>query len=38
MANSQWQNQSDVRHLVSKMLVDFTHLLGDLETRSRDFC
>jgi len=34
----QWQNQKGVRHLVSKMLVDFTHLLGDLETHSRNFC
>jgi error-prone DNA polymerase len=33
-----WQNKSNVRHLVSSMLVDFTHLLGDLETRSRNFC
>lgn len=34
----QWQSQKGVRHLVSKMLVDFTHLLGELDTRSRDFC
>lgn len=33
-----WQNQSNVRHLVSQMLVDFTHLLGELDTKSRDFC
>ena len=34
----QWQNQKGVRHLVSKMLVDSTHLLGELETHSRNFC
>jgi error-prone DNA polymerase len=33
-----WQNQSNVRHLVSLKLVDMSHLLGQLETRSRDFC
>jgi error-prone DNA polymerase len=34
----QWQNKSNVRHLVSMMLVDMSHLLGQLETSSRDFC
>jgi error-prone DNA polymerase len=33
-----WQRQGQVRHLVAKRLVDMSHLLGDLDTRSRDFC
>lgn len=33
----QWQCANNVRHLVAKRLVDLTHLLGDLDTRSRDF-
>jgi error-prone DNA polymerase len=33
----QWQCTNNVRHLVAKRLVDLSHLLGDLETRSRDF-
>jgi len=32
-----WQSQNNVRHLVAKRLVDLTHLLGELDTRSRDF-
>jgi error-prone DNA polymerase len=32
-----WQCESKVRHLVAKRLVDLTHLLGRLQTRSRDF-
>ena len=32
-----WQCESKVRHLVAKRLVDMTHLLGKLQTRSRDF-
>ncbi len=32
-----WQCQSQVRHLVAKRLVDLSHLLGELDTRSRDF-
>ena len=32
-----WQCESNVRHLVAKRLVDLTHLLGELDTRSRDF-
>jgi len=32
-----WQAQNNVRHLVAMRLVDLTHLLGELETRSRDF-
>lgn len=32
-----WQSESDVRHLVAKRLVDLSHLLGELDTRSRDF-
>lgn len=33
-----WQNQQNVRHLIAMRLVDLSHLLGELETRSRDFC
>jgi error-prone DNA polymerase len=33
-----WQRQGEVRHLVAKRLVDLSHLLGRLDTRSRDFC
>ncbi|QBE67380.1 error-prone DNA polymerase [Pseudoduganella lutea] len=33
----QWQCQNNVRHLVAKRLVDLSHLLGELETKSRDF-
>lgn len=33
----QWQCTNNVRHLVAKRLVDLSHLLGELETRSRDF-
>ena len=32
-----WQCEGKVRHLVAKRLVDLTHLLGNLQTRSRDF-
>ena len=32
----QWQCANNVRHLVAKRLVDLTHLLGELDTRSRD--
>ncbi|WP_297832617.1 error-prone DNA polymerase [Pseudomonas sp.] len=32
-----WQCESNVRHLVAKRLVDLSHLLGELDTRSRDF-
>ncbi|KQV80983.1 DNA polymerase [Massilia sp. Root351] len=32
-----WQSESNVRHLVAKRLVDLSHLLGELDTRSRDF-
>ena len=32
-----WQAESNVRHLVAKRLVDLSHLLGELDTRSRDF-
>ena len=32
-----WQCKDNVRHLVAKRLVDLSHLLGDLETPSRDF-
>jgi len=32
-----WQSQNNVRHLVAKRLVDLSHLLGALDTRSRDF-
>ena len=33
-----WQREGAVRHLVAKRLVDMSHLLGKLDTRSRDFC
>jgi len=33
-----WQREGEVRHLVAKRLVDMSHLLGGLDTRSRDFC
>jgi error-prone DNA polymerase len=33
-----WQCEGEVRHLVAKRLVDFSHLLGSLATASRDFC
>ncbi|MES2740093.1 MAG: error-prone DNA polymerase [Pseudomonadota bacterium] len=32
-----WQSAHNVRHLVAKRLVDLSHLLGELDTRSRDF-
>jgi error-prone DNA polymerase len=32
-----WQSEGNVRHLVAKRLVDLTHMLGTLDTRSRDF-
>jgi len=32
-----WQSENNVRHLVAKRLVDLSHMLGDLSTRSRDF-
>jgi error-prone DNA polymerase len=33
-----WQREGDVRHLVAKRLVDLSHLMGRLDTSSRDFC
>jgi error-prone DNA polymerase len=33
-----WQCQGDVRHLVAHRLVDMSHLLGGLQSTSRDFC
>ena len=33
-----WQCQGEVRHLVAQRLVDMSHLLGELQTTSRDFC
>ena len=33
-----WQCEAEVRHLVAKRLVDMSHLLGQLEISSRDFC
>ncbi len=33
----QWQCHNNVRNLVAKRLVDLSHLLGELDTRSRDF-
>lgn len=32
-----WQSENNVRHLVAKRLVDLSRLLGELDTRSRDF-
>jgi error-prone DNA polymerase len=32
-----WQCQGEVRHLVAGRLEDWTHLLGELQPRSRDF-
>lgn len=33
----QWQTANNVRHLVAKPLVDLSHLLGELDTRNRNF-
>ncbi len=33
-----WQRQGEVRHLVARRLVDMSHLLGGLNTQSRNFC
>ncbi|RSZ58827.1 error-prone DNA polymerase [Massilia atriviolacea] len=33
-----WQREGEVRHLVAKRLVDMSHLMGRLDTSSRDFC
>ncbi|MDO8652305.1 MAG: error-prone DNA polymerase [Undibacterium sp.] len=33
-----WQCEGEVRHLVAKRLVDMSHLLGHLETSSKNFC
>ena len=33
-----WQCQGEVRHLVAQRLVDMSHLLGGLQSASRDFC
>jgi error-prone DNA polymerase len=33
-----WQREGTVCHLVAKRLVDLSHLLGRLDTHSRDFC
>jgi error-prone DNA polymerase len=32
-----WQSKSGVRNLIAKRLVDCSHLLGQLDTRSRNF-
>jgi len=32
-----WQCQNNVRNLVAKRLVDLSHMLGELDTRSRNF-
>ncbi|MBC3917077.1 hypothetical protein H8L32_06285 [Undibacterium sp. CY18W] len=34
----QWQVQGKVKNLIGMHLVDLSHLLGQLETKSRDFC
>jgi error-prone DNA polymerase len=33
-----WQCEGEVRHLVAQRLVDMSHLLGGLQTTSRNFC
>ena len=33
-----WQREGQVRHLVARRLVDMSHLLGRLDTSSRNFC
>jgi len=33
----QWQSASNVQHLVAMRLADLTHLLGELDRRSRNF-
>jgi error-prone DNA polymerase len=32
-----WQCQNNVKSLIAKRLVDLSHLLGELDTRSRNF-
>lgn len=32
-----WQCERNVRHLIAKRLVDLSHMLGELDTRSRNF-
>lgn len=32
-----WQCERNVRHLVAKRHVDLSHMLGELDTRSRNF-
>ena len=32
-----WQCQNNVRNLIAKRLVDLSHMLGELDTRSRNF-
>ena len=32
-----WQCERNVRHLVAKRLVDLSHMLGVLDTKSRNF-
>ncbi|PXX46959.1 error-prone DNA polymerase [Undibacterium pigrum] len=34
----QWQARGGVKNLIGMHLVDLTHMLGELETKSRDFC
>ncbi len=33
-----WQSEGSVRHLVAKRLVDLSHMMGRLDTSSRNFC
>ena len=33
-----WQREGEVQHLVAQRLVDMSHLLGGLQSTSRDFC
>jgi error-prone DNA polymerase len=32
-----WQSEGGVRHLVAQLLMDMSHLLGDLTMASRNF-
>lgn len=32
-----WQSDSGVQHLVAKRLIDLSHMLGEIPTKSRDF-
>uniref|UniRef100_UPI0005607213 OB-fold nucleic acid binding domain-containing protein n=1 Tax=Cupriavidus sp. amp6 TaxID=388051 RepID=UPI0005607213 len=34
----QWQCEGEVRHLIAQRVVDLSWMLGQLDTRSRNFC